>query len=119
MNKALTLTLVVLVTALGVWSCGRGNVKESRPPVADKARPPSAAKDKVTPVEATTTQGSKIVFPGGDISWADAVVSFKPGDPAPKRSRDPKAALGKPDYRGTEDAEDEATYVSLRQIKSQ
>jgi hypothetical protein len=65
------------------------------------------------PVEATTTQGSKIVFPAGDISFADAVVSVTPGAPGPSRSRDPKAALGKPDYRGVDDAKDEATYVAL------
>jgi hypothetical protein len=53
------------------------------------------------------------VFPVGDISWVDTVVSFTPGDPAPKRSGDPNAALGKPDYQGTDDAQDEATYVSL------
>jgi hypothetical protein len=74
---------------------------------------PELTLNKVVPVEATTTQGSKIVLPGGDISWADALVSFTPGDPAPQRSRDPKAALGKPDYRGTDDAKDEATYVAL------
>jgi hypothetical protein len=51
--------------------------------------------------------------PGGDISCADAVVSFTPGAPGPRRSRDPNAALGKPDYQGTDDAQDEATYVSL------
>lgn len=67
----------------------------------------------ITPDTATTTQGQKLVFPAGGISWADAVISYKPGDPAPTRSRNPNAALGKPDYRGVDDEKDEATYVSL------
>jgi OOP family OmpA-OmpF porin len=113
MKKAVALVLFGLVTALGVLGCEKGMDKDGQPPVSERASPPSAPTNKVTPVEATTTQGSKVVFPGGDISWADVVVSFTPGDPAPKRSRDPNAALGKPDYQGTDDAKDEATYVSL------
>ena len=61
----------------------------------------------------TTTQGNKIVFPSGALSWVDAVVSFTPGDPAASRSRDPNATLGGPDYQGADAAEDEATYLSL------
>jgi len=113
MKKAHALLLFGLVAALGALGGEKGKDKDGRPPVSEKTSPASAPTNKVTPVEATTTQGSKVVFPGGDISWADAVVSLTPGDPAPKRSRDPKAALGKPDYRGTDDAKDEATYVSL------
>ena len=113
MKKAVTLVLFGLVTALGVLGCEKGRDQDVQPPVSEKISPPSASTSKVAPVEATTTQGSKVVFPGGDASWADAVVSFTPGDPAPERSGDPNAALGKPDYQGTDDAEDEATYVSL------
>ena len=40
-------------------------------------------------------------------------MSFTPGDPAASRSRDPNAALGRPDYQGTDDAKDEATYAAL------
>jgi OOP family OmpA-OmpF porin len=104
MKKAVVLVLLGLVTALSVLGCAKGN---------DQAGQLPASANEVTPVEATTTQGSKVVLLGGDISWADALVSFTPGDPVPTRSRDPKAALGKPDYQGTDDAEDEATYVSL------
>ncbi len=113
MKKAIALVLFGLVAALGVLGCGTGNATHGQPPVSEETSPPSAPTNTVIPVEATTTQGSKVVFPGGDISWADAVVSFTPGDPAPQRSHDPKAALGKPDYQGTDDAKDEATYVSL------
>src|SRR5262249_51616106 len=47
------------------------------------------------------------------ISWADRVVSFTPGNPAPRRSKDPEAALGKPDFRGRDDEEDQRHYISL------
>jgi hypothetical protein len=112
MIRAVRLVLCGLVIVLGVMGCGEGEDQEGQPPVSEAASP-SVPTQEVVPVEATTTQGSKVVFPSGDISWADAVVSFTPGDPAPKRSRDPNAALGEPDYQGTDDAADEATYVSL------
>ena len=95
MRRAVALVLCGLVMAMGVIGCGESEERE------------------VVPAEATTTQGSKFVFPSGEISWADAVVSFTPGNPDSKRSGDPNAALGGPDYQGTDEAEDEATYVSL------
>ena len=112
MKRAIALVLCGLVIALGAMGCGKGKDHDSPPPDSEAASPSVPTKE-VVPVEATTTQGSKFVFPGGEISWADAVVSFTPGDPAAKRSTDPKAALGEPDYQGTDDAADEATYVSL------
>jgi hypothetical protein len=96
MKKAVVLVLFGVVIALGVLGCQAGTDKGAQPPVSESTSPPSALTNEVTPIEATTTQGSKVVFPVGDISWADAVVSFTPGDPAPKRSGDPNAALGKP-----------------------
>jgi OOP family OmpA-OmpF porin len=95
MKKAVVLVLCGLTIALGVLGCGQGK------------------DEQVVPVEATTTQGNRLTFPDGEISWADAVVSFTPGNPAASRSTDPKAALGEPDYQGTDDAQDEATYVSI------
>jgi hypothetical protein len=92
MNKAVALFLLGLVTVLSVLGCAKGN---------DQAGQLPAPANEVTPVEATTTQGSKVVLLGGDISWADALVSFTPGDPAPTRSRDPKAALGRMSRSGT------------------
>ena len=112
MKRAVTLFLCGLVIALGVMGCGEGKDQEGQPQVSE-ATSPSIPTREVVPIEATTTQGSKVVFPSGDISWADAVVSFTPGDPAASRSRDPNAALGEPDYQGRDDAADEATYVSL------
>jgi len=87
----------------------RPGPKPRWPDAAPESASPTAATHEVVPVEATT-QGNRVVFPGGDISWVDAVMSFTPGDPAASRSRDPNAALGKPDYQGVDDAEDEATY---------
>ena len=112
MKRAVSLVLCGLVIALGVMGCGKDKDQGGQPPGSEAASP-SVPSDEVVPVEATTTQGSRVVFPSGDISWADAVVSFTPGDPAPKRSREPNAALGEPDYQGTDDTADEATYVSL------
>ncbi len=110
--KTVYLILCGLVITLGVVGCGTDKNQVGQPAVAETTAP-SAATDEVVPIEATTTQGTKVVLPGGEISWADAVGLFTPGDPAATRSRDPNAALGKPDYQGTDDAEDEATYVSV------
>ncbi|MCD6068462.1 MAG: hypothetical protein K0S33_3288 [Bacteroidetes bacterium] len=44
-------------------------------------------------------QGGKVKLPQGDISFADTVISFKVGNPAPiKENADPKLALGLPDF---------------------
>jgi hypothetical protein len=99
-RKAVALILCGLAAAMSVLACGQGEDQEDQPP-------------DVVPVEAVTAQGEKVVFPSGDISWADEVGSFTPGDPAASRSGDPNAASGKPDYEGTGEDADEATYVSL------
>jgi hypothetical protein len=112
MKDQVVLVLCGLAIALGVLGCGPAKDQGSQTPVGE-LNPPPAPTHEVVPVEARTTQGDKVVFPGGDMSWADAVVAFAPGEPAASRSRDPNAALGKPDYKGTDDAKDEATYVSL------
>jgi hypothetical protein len=46
-----------------------------------------------------------VTLPAGEISWADEVVSFKVGDPAPdpKVKPAPQSVLGRPDYPGTND----------------
>jgi OOP family OmpA-OmpF porin len=48
----------------------------------------------------TDSRGKKIVFPLGDASFADEIVSFDLGKPAPRDQRwlDAKVALGPPDY---------------------
>lgn len=52
----------------------------------------------------------KVYFPLGDISFADAVVSFKKGNPsAGEKECDPENALGIPDF----DEEKDENYVSL------
>lgn len=51
------------------------------------------------PVTVVTTQGQKVVLNAGDQSWADAVVSYRNGDPATKKQKEPGEAVGKPDYR--------------------
>jgi OmpA-OmpF porin, OOP family len=60
----------------------------------------------------------KVYLPTGDVSFADAVVSFVPGNPKPypELSR-PETALGPPDYTNPSntDAQDRAhpTFVTL------
>jgi hypothetical protein len=112
MKRRETLVLFGWVVALVALGCG-GGPEQGGPTPASEVAPPPAVTVEVVPVEATTTQGESVVFPSGDLSWADAVVAFTPGDPAAVRALDPSAALGAPDYQGTDDAADEATYVSL------
>lgn len=46
-----------------------------------------------------TDRGTELCFPAGDVSFADEVVSFEPGDPAgPAASDDPRTIIGPPDY---------------------
>ena len=112
MKGIATLVLCGLTLTLGLVGCGRGKGQEGPIPLVETTPSPTPARE-IVPVAATTTQGNKVVFPSGALSWADAVVSFTPGDPAASRSRDPNAAVGGPDYQGTDDAGDEATYLSL------
>jgi outer membrane protein OmpA-like peptidoglycan-associated protein len=51
----------------------------------------------------TDSRGKKVVFPLGDVSFADEVVSFNVGSPAPpdKRWTDAKVALGAPNYKAS------------------
>ena len=47
------------------------------------------------------SHGSEVVFPQGDVSFVDEVVSYQVGDPAPLKAkhRKPSNTLGVPDYR--------------------
>jgi OOP family OmpA-OmpF porin len=111
--KTIAIALFCLVMALGVLGCQKDTERDGQQAGSEDSELSSSSPKEVVPIEVTTTQGSTVLFSGGDISWADSVVSFRSGDPAPKRSADPNAALGKPDYRGIDDARDESTYVSL------
>ncbi|MEX2498910.1 MAG: OmpA family protein [Wenzhouxiangellaceae bacterium] len=54
--------------------------------------------------------GGQVLFPMGDVSFADAVESYSDGDPSPaERAADPQAALGVPDIA----EHDNAGYVTL------
>ena len=54
--------------------------------------------------------GGEVLFPMGDVSFADAVESYSDGDPSPiERAADPQAALGVPDFSG----DDNIGYVTL------
>lgn len=54
--------------------------------------------------------GGEVLFPMGDVSFADAVESYGDGDPSPiERAADPQAALGVPDFS----ADDKGGYVTL------
>jgi hypothetical protein len=109
----------LLKDSLGLLDNVIRRLREVRGGKADPQPKPNGLQEKtekirqLSPVTATTPQGTKILFPAGDISWADRVVSFKPGNPAPRLSKDPNAALGKPDFRGPDDEADQRRYVSL------
>lgn len=47
------------------------------------------------------SHGGEVLFPQGDISFADEVIYYQPGEPAPlkARHRDPANALSTPDYK--------------------
>ena len=48
--------------------------------------------------------GGRIFFPFGDISFTDKVISYNKGNPAPSaEDKDPKKALGIPDYNEEKD----------------
>ncbi len=47
-------------------------------------------------LEMKTPQGMIVRLPADHDPWADAVVSYKHGDPAPKKNKNPWAAVGKP-----------------------
>jgi len=54
--------------------------------------------------------GGEVMFPMGDVSFADAVESYSNGDPSPiERRIDPRESLGIPDYADSDDG----GYVSL------
>ncbi|MDX1625200.1 MAG: OmpA family protein [Wenzhouxiangellaceae bacterium] len=70
------------------------------------AASPSAAAARTYP----DGHGGRVAFPMGDVSFADAVVRYRPGDPAPvERAADPEAALGIPDVGEN----DRAGYLTL------
>lgn len=60
------------------------------------AAQPEAGKARYYP----DSHGSEVLFPQGDISFADEVITYQAGDPAPikARHRDPANALSSPDY---------------------
>ena len=54
--------------------------------------------------------GGEVLFPMGDVSFADSVESYSNGDPSPiERAADPQAALGAPDIA----EHDNGGYVTL------
>lgn len=61
------------------------------------------------PKEYPDGHGGVVEFPLGDLSFADEIVSFEPGEPrAAEANSRPQTALGIPDYDETDD-----TYVTL------
>lgn len=59
------------------------------------------ANDKPEPMlfaSFTTAQGQTVRLPAQGDPWADRVVSYTPGKPAPTKAKNPEAALGKTDY---------------------
>lgn len=94
--------------------CGSGSSK-APPAIAEKdpAVEIVLSPSKSRREEFVTGQGQRVQMNVEHDPWADAVVSFTSGKPAATRSTDPQACLGKPDYKGIDDAADEKTYLSL------
>jgi OOP family OmpA-OmpF porin len=70
----------------------------------------SAKAQDVQPKEYKTGKGGTITLPMGDLSFADTVISYEVGDPAPMNDNaNPKDALGVPDWDGSENV----GFVSL------
>lgn len=57
--------------------------------------------EKYQPKSYSDSHGGKVIFPHGDISFADEVVRYQVGDPEPLKAkhRNPSNALSIPDYQ--------------------
>ncbi len=79
--------------------------------VAFSFSPGTAPQLAATGKEYPDGHGRKVYFPLGDISFADEVVSFNSGEPAAsnERDRDPRQALGIPNY----DKSNDTNYTTL------
>jgi OOP family OmpA-OmpF porin len=65
------------------------------------ALPQTVFSQKGIPKEYKDGRGGKVTLPMGDISFADSVISYLPGDPAPMNDNAiPQAALGPPNWDG-------------------
>jgi outer membrane protein OmpA-like peptidoglycan-associated protein len=63
---------------------------------------PAAFAQKATSKEYNDGHGGKVTLPMGDISFADSVIFYSPGDPAPMNDNaHPEAALGGPNWNGS------------------
>lgn len=97
-------TTMFAICTWALFMLAPGRYEDGR---ADSVRAPQQS----TPADSAgkvykDSHGKKIHFPLGDLSFADEVVAFSPGNPkaANERDRDPKMALGIPDYDDTKDA---------------
>jgi OmpA-OmpF porin, OOP family len=61
---------------------------------------PAQSKSEMEPKDYPDSRGKSVHFPEGDLSFADEIVRFDPGEPgAAPAYMDPKNMLGPPDYR--------------------
>ena len=58
-------------------------------------------KENINSKSYSDSHGSEVIFPQGDISFVDEIVSYRAGNPAPLKAkhRNPANALGVPDYQ--------------------
>ena len=63
---------------LSRWLCGWTTATDG-----NKHKEAEQAGEKPKPIVGYTAQGEKVTLPAGEISWADEVVSWKDGNPAP------------------------------------
>src|SRR5262245_35647704 len=95
--------LPLLVACVGRGASGRSDMGRPFVPPSDRQLQ-QVLGDYPTPGPNATqafkdARGDRLAFPGGSSSFADALVSFRAGDPSPiPEGLDPRAALGSPDY---------------------
>jgi choice-of-anchor C domain-containing protein len=112
-NKVWTFTAVGPSTTLEFYSLDAEGEKYG--PLLDNISVAAvAAVSAVTPSGKTyvDSRGRKVYFPLGERSFADGVVSYQMGNPAPvEKYRAPQVALGPPDY--ISESEQYPTSVTL------
>lgn len=118
---------VAFALAAVLAGCSKGNPVSEPSKTPDPPKPPpvrtldpTPPKPKTDPVpenqptqQFTTSQGQSVQLPLNHDPWTDAVVSFTDGMPTATSATNPWGVVGKPDYRGKDDAEDEEAYRAL------
>lgn len=119
--------MLMVAGALTILGCGGPNEPKDNAPEPEKSKPASTSPTTNTSTEPAkkpegpdptakktaglpkltlkTPQGKSLTFSLDNDPWADRVVTYTPGKPQPKNSREPGAVIGKPDATSRKDAD--------------